>query len=68
MSIKSARMLSDDSSCFHRVWFWSRYGSPRMAAGVMRRIAADEPAPYVPSDRDYGRCELGGDDCSERKE
>ena len=33
-----------------------------------RGMVADEPAPYAPSDRECGRCELGGVDCSERKE
>ena len=38
----------------------------RMVAGVMRQIASDEPAPYVPSVPECGRCELTGDECGER--
>ena len=37
-------------------------------ATVMREIAADEPARYVPSAKECGRCVLTGDDCSERIE
>ena len=38
----------------------------RMVADVMRQIASDEPAPYVPSVPECGRCELTGDECGER--
>ena len=37
-----------------------------MVADVMRQIASDGPARYVPSVRECGRCVLTGDDCSER--
>ena len=37
-------------------------------ASVMRQIASDEPARYMPSAQECGRCLLTGDDCSERIE
>ena len=36
-----------------------------MVADVMRQTASDEPVRYAPIVRECGRCELGGDDCSE---
>ena len=40
-------------------------GFREMVADVMRQVVADEPAPYVPSLRECGRCELTGDECGE---
>ena len=37
-------------------------------AVVMRQIVSDEPARYMPSARECGRCVLTADDCSERIE
>ena len=37
-------------------------------AAVMRQIASDEPAKYVPSASECARCMLTSDDCSERIE
>ena len=33
---------------------------------VMRQIASDEPAPYLPSVRECGRCDMTDDECGER--
>ena len=41
-------------------------GFREMFADVMRQVVADESAPYVPSLRECGRCELTGDECGER--
>ena len=37
-------------------------------AAVMRQIASDEPAGYVPSTGECGRCVLTGDECRKRVE
>ena len=34
----------------------------------MRRIVSREPARHVPSEREYGWCEISSEDCSERIE
>ena len=41
-------------------------GFKGMVARVMRQIASDEPAPYLPSVLECGRCELTDDECGER--